>query len=77
MSYAENIRVTTEFAETWTSTPHSRRVEEIISVHQESHHYVDRYTYHVDDVGLFMWVEEEDGTRSKVVIYRSNGRGCI
>ena len=76
MSYAENLRTVEEFTEKgWRETPHSRRVEEIISVYNETSRLTDRYTYFYDQKGFYMWAKDKaDDSPKKMYVKDIIGR---
>ena len=68
MSHAENLLTVEGFTRKgWPETPHSRRVEEIISVHNETNRFTDRFTYFYDEEGFYMWAKGKDDDIPKKV----------
>jgi len=60
MSYAENLLTVEKFTrEGWQSTPHSRRVEEIVSVYNETNRFTDNFTYFFDEEGFYVWAKDK------------------
>jgi len=61
MSNAENLLTVERFTkEGWPETPHSRRIEEIISVYNETNRFTDKFTYFYDEEGFYMWGKDKD-----------------
>jgi len=62
MSYAENLLTVEKFTrEGWRSTPHSRRIEEIVSVYNETNRFTDNFTYFCDEEGFYVWAKDKIG----------------
>jgi hypothetical protein len=81
MSYTENLRTVERFSEIgWPQTPESRRIEEIISVYNETHRFTDRYVYFYDG-RFYVWAKDkEDAVPQKIyvgdIINRKSYPGC-
>lgn len=68
MSHAENLLTVEKFTRKgWPETPHGRRIEEIISVHNETNRFTDRFTYFYDEEGFYMWAKDEDNDIPKKI----------
>ena len=66
-----NLQTVREFVETgWPEALHSRRVQEIISVFNESHRFTDSYIFFYDQGGFYMLAEDKETSETKKIYVR-------
>lgn len=69
MSTEQNLQTVQNFTDNgWRETSHARRIEEIISTHNETHRLPDNWAYFTDEDGLYVTSKDEKEKNQKIYV---------